>query len=130
MCIRWSCWFSLVQTSLGKCSLLALLFAVLTLFCAGSLIAIQCYGVREGGESIVTSSASTASAVIYVVGLIVLTKLILQCKWRSVFTILMMAMFVANLLSAVVLFALAFLLPVTLSTQEVWDFLTTLLHRS
>ena len=130
ICIRWACWFSLVQTYFGKCSFLALLLAVLTLFCVGSLIAIRYYGVKEEGEDIVTTSAIAATAAIYLVGSMILAKLILQCKWRSVFTIFMMATVVANLLSAVVLVSLAYLLPDALSTQAAQDFLSTLVRGS
>ena len=88
--LRVSCWFSLVETSLLRCALLCLALAVLLVLCVGAALLLALGVLRQAWNPLMILISGGLSALLYLVGSVVVTRRILLCKWRSVLTVFVM----------------------------------------
>ncbi len=103
ICLRGGCWFSLVETTFGKCLLLSLLEALLLAACLAGVAATVYRSLSNGPPSPWTIAiVGGVLALGWLIGSILLTKRMLQCKWRSVVTVLVMAGLVQNMVLAAI----------------------------
>jgi len=105
VCVRIGCWFSLVETSFNRCFLLSLLLSALLVLGLGIVAGFGYLALLQNVPFLAVPVAGAVLLVAYVAASVLLTRRILQCKWRSVITVGVMAKFVADLL-AVGLFVL------------------------
>lgn len=118
--LRISCWFSLVEATYLRCLKLAVYLLLLAISSGFGMLVIFLIGaaVRNSGKfepwsfEAVMMIAPFSLPVWFVLSLIVI-KRTLECKWRSVVTLLIMSMFVTWLLGAIVLLSTMSIGPIT-----------------
>jgi hypothetical protein len=106
MCLWIGCWFALVETTFLRCVWLALLHAgllVLVLTMLGFMFGML---VNDEMSPIVWPVAVGVLVLIHLAVSAAITKRVLDCKWRSVLTIGVMANLTAELLAAGVMLIL------------------------
>ena len=106
LCIRVGCWFALVETSFQRCVFLALLHACLLILFLAALAFMFGMLVSKEMSPIVWPAAVGLLVIVDLAISAAITKRVLDCKWRSVLTIGVMAHFVADLLAAGVMLIL------------------------
>jgi len=128
VCLRIGCWFSLVETSFGRCALLALLSAIFLVLALGVLAGIGYIVVCRQLPLIVLAASAGVLVLLYIVGSVILTKRILLCKWRSVVTVGIMAAFVGDTLALGFMAVLFVTMPRIMATESLQEFITAILH--
>jgi len=99
LCLWIGCWFSLVETTFLRCVWLALLHACLLILFLVMLGFMSDMLVKQEISPIVWPVAVGLAMLIYLAVSAATTKRVLDCKWRSVLTIGVMADLVAALLA-------------------------------
>jgi hypothetical protein len=106
LCLRWGCWFSLVEATFGRCMFLALVYALLQILLVAVAALLYFWAFGTGASPIVGFVSMFFLIIINFVLAAIFTKRILDCKWRSVLTVTVMANLVANLIVSVIMMIL------------------------
>jgi len=110
VCLRGACWFSLVETSFGRCASLALYLLVLSVVCVGAWVAVL--RVALPGRSLpVSIGVGLLLLLAYLIVGLLLTRRTLGCKWRSVLTVLVMTTFLTDTIMFCLWLLLGMLIP-------------------
>ena len=126
ICVRIACWFSLVETTIRRCAVLALAMAGCLVLCFCIALGVV-YLVGTQRLPVLAPAVSMPVLVIwYLVMCVLFTKRILDCRWRSVLTVGVMASFVADVLAILSAVLLALALPGLLATQALQKYISQL----
>ncbi len=106
LCLWIGCWFALVETTFLRCVWLALLHACLLILFVVMLAFMFGMLVSQEMSPIVWPLAVGVVVLIYLSVSAAITKRVLDCKWRSVLTVSVMANLTADLLAAGVMLIL------------------------
>ncbi|MDP6546845.1 MAG: LysM domain-containing protein [Phycisphaerae bacterium] len=128
LCLRLGCWFSLVETSFMRCAFLSLVSAAVLMLILGILGGFGWLVVNQHMSPVVLPVATVILLLAYLVVSNILTKRILACKWRSVFTVSVMSSVVANLLAWGFMVILLITLPGLMATEVLREFVTAVIH--
>jgi LysM repeat protein len=122
-CLRGGCWFSLVDATFGRCALLSLLLAACSVLGAGLLVGVGYLAARGilPPSSVPASSAVLSIAVVLASALI--ARRVLDCRWRSVVTVLVMTELVGNLAGGALFLVLLAAFPLALQTAAARELL-------
>lgn len=124
VCLRIGCWFSLVETTFARCAILSLWSAALLVLCVGIGLGVGYLVVRQDLPSTVLPMTIVGLGVAYTIAYVVLSRRTLECKWRSVLTVSLMAGFVGDLLAAGTVLALSLAAPWAMATESMGEFMT------
>jgi hypothetical protein len=127
VCLRIGCWFSLVETTFARCAILSLWSAALLVLCVGIGLGVGYLAVRQDLPAIVLPVTVFGLAVAYTIAYVVLSRRILECKWRSVLTVSLMAAFAGDLLGMGAVLALSLAAPWAMATESMSEFITAVL---
>ena len=126
VCLRWGCWFSLVETTFVKCMLLAFLLAgilLLTVFVIGGIGFLV---IRQEINPVILKVSSVIGILGYIAATVIVTKRILLCKWRSLVTIMIMSKVVADLITIGIIIILFFIIPQAMGAEAIQELINAI----
>ncbi len=94
ICLHAGCWFSLVEAPFMRCAFLAMLQAGLLMLFLLVMCFIDSMTTDQHKSGIVWYAMMVLVELVHISLLVIVTKRVLDCKWRSVLTVFVMAHFV------------------------------------
>lgn len=111
LCLRGGCYFSLVPASFGQCFQLAFWLSLILFLLLGAGLLLVPLAMTRGLPAVALPAGIAVAVVSYLATAALLARRILQCRWRSVPTVLVMGKLVADALALAATGGVVLLLP-------------------
>jgi hypothetical protein len=126
LCLKCGCWFSLVEATFGRCVVLSLLLGICLVLWLAVVVGTGYLSIKGEVHPDTVPASMVVLSLAYLIGSVILTKRVLECRWRSVLTVFAMTHLAGIVIGGAVVLALFALFPIALEAQAAREFVAAL----